>query len=177
MLNKDIEAYVRANPKKFPGKVGDVLGQGGDGVAFAFGGGGVIKVGHMPHEFYNVFDNIISKVENSDYQALVDVDDHDVLEEDDEGVLYYYVMPKLKKLSPEDRAAIIEMLELKQPKSTRFASLKGISPNVAARIEEFKLSMEELPFEHLDPGPHNVMKTYAGEFKFIDIESFVPGLE
>lgn len=166
---KDLDAIVQSNAGELPGSVGNMVGSGGDGIAYEFGPGAIIKVGRMPTENFGSFLPMLSTLESKHVPGIVHVVDHGILSRNNNEVVYWYITKKLRPLSHIEEIAVA---------SVTFGTDPGRLPAaVLARASRFRSNISKMPWQHLDPSPRNVMKDKDGEFTFIDIESFVGGLE
>jgi len=169
-FNAEIDRLVKLHGDRLPGRVGAAIGTGGDGNVYAFGAGGAIKVGRLNRTLYGQLERVLTVLEKHAPAGVVEVYEHGTLNESGDDVVYYYVMERLRKLTPTEGTVIGRLtFNIQGPDDP--------TPDLQARVDQFAEDMSELPWSHLDPSPNNVMKSRNGEFKFVDIESFVPGID
>jgi hypothetical protein len=186
-------------PNLIPPNVGESLGDGSDGQVFELTSdiNKVIKISllscligdNLDLEYSRIEKSLHYLKENNDslyahlytYECLgkysrIIFNDRISLGEEQEYILYSYVMEKCFELSQHEKNIFLSLMDAGDEnfiKNCTPAQIKNILTGLDGDVEKVILFFDNLkksPLRHLDIHVRNIMKSESGDFKLIDFD-------
>lgn len=174
-----LKELARKYPEKIEGgRIGRLIGWGGEGFVYSYGRGRVLKINLNLYQYTRwreakrEIEETLRAIEKANNESIARVYGWGFCLQER---IWYVEMERLVGLSKIEEGAFKKYAHFYKDKDTRRIRKKRPRKEGERRMKELLIGLEGFPTKHQDFLPFNVMKERkSGRWKAVDLESFEP---